>query len=225
MNRSDIQGFDISGFSAAVIGCGGLGCSIAVHLAGSGIGKLHLCDYDVVSQSNLNRQFLYTEQDIGEEKVFRAEKRLRDYNSGVDILSHNLKITNTDDLSFASACDIIFLAADNNAARKTAAEFCAKRGIPLVNGGINGSFGTAYLYVPGVSPCPECAGLLENIPEKIRSVSMTAGIIGALEAQLGIRHLLAPEREAGGVLHVYDNGTVAKLKIKPNPDCGICGQK
>ena len=58
--KSDVQGYDISAHSAVVIGCGGLGTNIAVHLAGAGIGKLWLCDYDTVQTRNLNRQFFYT---------------------------------------------------------------------------------------------------------------------------------------------------------------------
>ena len=79
MNKSEMQGFDISSKRAAVIGCGGLGCNIAVHLAGAGIGELIICDFDTVGESNLNRQFLYTPSDIGKKKVFAAEKRLGEY--------------------------------------------------------------------------------------------------------------------------------------------------
>ena len=72
------QGFSITNKSCAIIGLGGLGTIVAVHLAGSGIGKMHLCDYDTVSKSNLNRQFLYTFKDIGKEKSEVLKERLSD---------------------------------------------------------------------------------------------------------------------------------------------------
>lgn len=220
--RKEIQGFDISDSSAAIIGCGGLGCNIAVHLAGAGIGTLYVCDFDKISRTNLNRQFLYTENDIGKSKVLCIEKRLKEYNSDIKIISINKKISNTNDLDFAKKCDLVFLAADNNQTRKTAADFCTLHRIPLINGGIDGFFGTAYLYVPEKSPCPECAGILTNASANLKSVSMTVGIIGALEANLGVKYLLNPYEETGGVLYIYDNGSITKLRIKSNPDCGIC---
>lgn len=66
--KAQTQGFSLKDKSALVVGCGGLGCNVAVHLAGAGIGELTLCDFDKVSSSNLNRQFMYTVEDIGNKK-------------------------------------------------------------------------------------------------------------------------------------------------------------
>lgn len=222
MNKSETQGFDISKKSAAVIGCGGLGCNIAVHLAGAGIGKLILIDYDTVNESNLNRQFLYSIEDTGDFKAKLAAARLKKYSPNTDISFLNKKINSTEDLNEIKNPDIIFLAVDNNEARKVLQNFCTDNKIPLVNGGINGFYGTAYLYVPGKSPCLDCAGLTEKENNKIFSVSSTAGVIGALEAEIGIKYLLCDD-EAAGILHIYDSGEINKLKIKPQKNCGICG--
>ncbi len=222
MNKSETQGFDISKKSAAVIGCGGLGCNIAVHLAGAGIGKLILIDYDTVNESNLNRQFLYSIEDTGDSKAKLAAARLKKYSPNTDISFLNKKINSTEDLNEIKNPDIIFLAVDNNEARKVLQNFCADNKIPLVNGGINGFYGTAYLYVPEKSPCLDCAGLTEKENNKIFSVSSTAGVIGALEAEIGIKYLLGDD-EAAGILHIYDSGEINKLKIKPQKNCGICG--
>ena len=221
MNKSETQGFDISTKSAAVIGCGGLGCNIAVHLAGAGIGKLVLVDYDTVSESNLNRQFLYSIEDTGKFKAALAAERLKKYAPNTDITFLNKKMESTEDLDKIKNFDIVFLAVDNNEARMILQSFCTENKIPLVNGGINGFLGTAYLYVPEKSPCLDCAGLTMK-ESGGKSVSSTAGIIGALEAEIGIKYLLGDD-EAAGILHIYDSGEINKLKIKPQKNCGICG--
>lgn len=225
MNKEKIQKFDISDKAAVVIGCGGLGCNIAIHLAGSGIGKLTLCDFDKVSESNLNRQLLYTEADIGKSKVICAGERIKAYSHETEVISIERKITSESDFDFLFGNDIVFLAVDNNDARKIITRFCAEKKIALVNGGINGFFGTAYLYVPDKTPCPECAGLLQADSKTIASVSSTAGVIGALQCELGIRFLLDNETDSAGRLYIYDNSTITKLLIKKNHDCIICGRK
>lgn len=223
MNKSEIQGFDVSSKSAAVIGCGGLGCNVAVHLAGAGIGKLTLVDFDSVSESNLNRQFLYTAGDIGKPKAELAAVKLKKYSPNTEITFINRKINNTEDLDEMNNCDIVFLAVDNNKTRKILQNFCTGNRLPLVNGGINGFYGTAYLYVPERTPCLACAGLMEKETKNILSVSSTAGIIGALEVEIGIKYLLNENTDVAGTLHIYDNGEINKLKIKPQKNCGICG--
>ena len=214
---------DLKNKTAAVIGCGGLGCNAAVHLAGMGIGSLLLFDFDTVSESNLNRQFLYTHGDIGKSKVFLAAEKLSEYAPRCSIKAFDKKIIKEEDLSFAKNADALFLAVDNNRTRELAEEFCRENNIPLVNGGINGFSGSAYLYVPGRTPCLSCAGLTENESKKIISVSSAAGVIGALQAEIGAKHLSGCDEEIAGVLHIYDNGEITKLKIKPQRGCGICG--
>ena len=221
MNKSETQGFDISGKSAAVIGCGGLGCNIAVHLAGAGIGKLLLVDFDTVNKSNLNRQFLYSVEDTGDFKAKLAAARLKKYSPDTDIDFLNKKISGTEDLNEIKNLDIVFLAVDNNETRMLLQKICAENKIPFVNGGINGFYGTAYLYVPEKSPCLDCAGLTQTESGGV-SVSSTAGIIGALETEIGIKYLLGDD-ESAGILHIYDNGEISKLKIKPQKNCGLCG--
>ena len=212
IDRLSLQGFDLSDKTAAVIGCGGLGCNIATHLACAGIGRLILCDCDTVSESNLNRQFLYTAADLGKEKVLLAKERLNATAPQAEISVFNKRIESPEDLSFAKGADIVFAALDNNAARRTAQGFCTIHRIPLVNGGVNGFFGTAYLYLPGRTPDLAAAGMLTAENKKTLSVSSTVGVIGALEAHLGVRYLLG-DTENAGKLYVFDDGTVTILPI------------
>ena len=213
IDRLALQGFDISGKTAAVIGCGGLGCNAATHLACAGIGGLTLCDHDTVSESNLNRQFLYTAADIGLPKAALAAARLTATAPGTAITPVRAKIGSPADLSFAETADIVVLAVDNNAARAAVQAFCREKNRPLVNGGVNGFFGTAYLWLPGKTPDLAAAGLLAAENAKTLSVSSTVGVIGALEAHLAIRYLLGDETPAG-ILHIFDGGEVTLLPIK-----------
>lgn len=204
--------------SVAVIGCGGLGCNVLVHLAGAGIGKLYLCDFDVIAESNLDRQFLYKQADVGALKCERAAAFLHDYAPDVKTVTVDKKVTADTDLTFASSCAAVVLAVDNNEARRAAQAFCAGTGIPLVNGGVRSGFGTAYLYLPGESPCLSCAGLLEteNTPERVNSA--TVGVIGALCAEITVA-VLSGDRSAAGNLYIYDDFEIKKLKIRPERTC------
>jgi molybdopterin/thiamine biosynthesis adenylyltransferase len=213
IDRIALQGFDIQKYTAAVIGAGGLGCNIATHLACAGIGKLVLCDFDTVSESNLNRQFLYTHTDIGNEKVTLAAKRLSALAPETQILPVLRKIGTPEDLAFADGADIVFLAVDNNAARRTVQEYCRSKNKPLVNGGVNGFYGTAYLWLPGKTPDLKTAGLLDTENPRVSAISSTVGIIGALEVQLGIKYLLG-DAGAAGTLHVLDGEEIHKLRLR-----------
>ena len=207
--KSEIQGFDISGKSAAVIGCGGLGTNASVHLAGAGIGKLLLIDYDTVEERNLNRQFFYTGNDTGREKARLLSERLGAYAPEVEIKYQAGKF----DGIIPEEYDIVIIAVDNISTRTQVNEYCKKTGIPCINGSINGFFGTAYLYIPGKTPDLEAAGCLNETGIKNRSPSTTAAIIGALEAQLAVDYFLGRVQNAGK-LYIYDNNEIHTLKIR-----------
>ena len=207
--KSDIQGFDISGKSAAVIGCGGLGTNVSVHLAGAGIGRLLLIDYDCVEERNLNRQFFYTKDDTGNEKARLLAERLKAYAPEVEIDFLAGKFDN----SIPEGYDIVIIAVDNIATRQQANDYCKSKGIPCVNGSINGFFGTAYLYLPGKTPDLEAAGCLNETGIKNKSPSTTAAIIGAFEAQLAIDYFLG-KTESAGKLYIYDNNEIKKIEIR-----------
>ena len=207
--KSEVQGFDISKNSALIIGCGGLGTNAAVHLAGAGIGKLLLVDYDVIEKRNLNRQFFYTKEDEGKEKCALLAKRLGAYSPETEINYHFGKFENT----LANGYDIIIIAVDNIETRKQVNAFCKESKIPCVNGSINGFFGTAYLFIPDKTPDLEAAGCLNETGVKNLSPSVTAGIIGATEAELAIDFFLGKTQNAGKVL-ILDNNEIRSLEIK-----------
>ncbi len=219
--REQTQGFSLKGKSALIIGCGGLGCNIAIHLVGSGIEKLYLCDFDKVNESNLNRQFLYTKNDIGKLKCEVMKEKLLSYNNEIEILASTKKIETTEDIQDFAKCDIIILAVDNIYARKVAEEFCFENDIPLVCGGIDNFYGFAYLYLPKKTACLSCASMTEG-DETHFSVSSVAGIIGSMQATLTIKYLLGECEEISGNLLIYDGYRWDTLTILPSKECKKC---
>ena len=211
--KQQTQGFSLKNKSALVIGCGGLGCNAAVHLAGAGIGRLILCDCDTVSESNLNRQFLYTKEDISKSKVLCAKERLKLYAPDCEIITVNKRITDISDLKFSADCDIIFSCVDNNEARLISEDFCRENNIPLVHGGIDGFYGVAYLYLPSHSPAPSEAGLCEGSKAKY-NISSVAGVIGSLQASLGVRYLTTDDKTLSGRILIFDEDKTDTLNIK-----------
>ena len=203
----------LSGKCAVIIGCGGLGCNVSVHLAGMGIGRLILVDFDRVERSNLNRQFLYTSDDVGSPKCDLLAARLRAYAPRCMIECRNRRVTCTDDLSFAQDADILISAVDGNAARRVLNDYCTQQGKPLVNGGVNGMYGTAYLYVPGISADLARAGVLDAENDRVRAVSSTVGVIGALQAQLAARYLSGDCSQAGNLL-IFDREEIHSMHIR-----------
>ena len=211
--KAEVQGFDISSHSAAVIGCGGLGTNVAVHLAGSGIGKLLLWDFDVVESRNLNRQFMYTAEDIGKAKSLVLKNKIKEYAPECAVESVCVKIEQISQLFSASDFDTVILAVDNIECRKIVSAFCQAHGIAYINGSINGFFGTAYLCIPGKTPPLEAAGGLETVQQAQLSPSMSAGIIGALEAKLAVDYYLG-NQDSAGKLYCYDGVEIHPLTIK-----------
>lgn len=168
----------------------------------------------MISESNLNRQFLYDTEDIGKEKVFTAKLKLEKYAPDVKITAVSQKITKENIPPQISRADIIFFAADNKDARKAMADFSEKSGIPLMLAGIDGFYGKTYLYIPGLTPTPREAGMLDGKKAQENN-SACAGLIGSLQASCGIRYLLTKDVSYGGKLTVFDDGSFSELIIKP----------
>lgn len=215
------QLFSIDDKTVCIVGCGALGTNAAVHLAGAGVKKLWLCDFDTVGLSNLNRQFLFTKTDGGFLKCEVLKKRLSYYSADTEFVPIVKKIMTAEDLSFAKGCDIILCCVDNAIGRRAIAEFSKVEKIPSVFGGVDGFYGTAYLYVPDKSPCPDCAGIINDISVR-SSVSSSAGIIGSMEVNLALRYLLTDDISSAGKIFVFDGNLWDTLTIKSNYECKIC---
>ena len=211
----------ISKKSVCLIGCGGLGCNVSVHLAGAGTGKIFLCDFDRIEESNLNRQFMYTVSDIGKSKCRTMKERLSAYAPQAEITAVERNITNESDLAFALDCDLVILAVDNNETRAVVNSFCLGHGIPVIDGGISGFYGRMYFCIPKKTPCLFCAGMISENGKTV-SVSSTAGLIGSLEATAAIRYLSSGDESMSGKIYVYDSDRFDVLPVRPSAECEFC---
>ncbi len=218
-DKEKTQGFSIRGNSACIVGCGGLGCNVAVHLAGAGIGTLYICDFDTVSLTNLNRQFLFTAKGAGQPKCEAMINRLLEFAPDVEYVAINKKLSTADDLDFAKECDVIICTADNVRCREVVEDFCEAHNIPLVCGGIDGFYGMAYLHIPNISEKASQVGFTQS--DGVNSnISATAGIIGSAQAALAIQYLITKDTALSGKLLVYDENRFDTLNIKKQKQRG-----
>ena len=122
--------------SVLVIGAGGLGTTILYHLAAAGIGTIGIADNDIVNISNLNRQYIHFEKDLGSLKVVSAAEKLRKFNSNLQIIPLATAISTDNAIDIISQYDIVALAVDSVQARMIVNEACVQLKKPFVDGGI-----------------------------------------------------------------------------------------
>jgi molybdopterin-synthase adenylyltransferase len=208
-----------------VLGAGGLGSPLLYYLAAAGVGFLTVVDGDRVSESNLNRQILYTEADLGCGKAERAAERLLALNGTVRVTSVAVWFTEENGPAMVAESDLVALALDNRETRLLANRLCVAQGKPLVDGGIDGWGGYVTAVVPGVTPCLACwfedrrSG--GHVPV---SLGAMAGIIGAMEALAVVQKLMGLSGPDGKLM--LFNGTewtLSPLRAGRRPDCPVCG--
>ncbi|MEV7011521.1 ThiF family adenylyltransferase [Streptosporangium sp. NPDC051022] len=188
-----------------LLGLGGTGATAAQALVASGVGILHCVDTDLVELSNLNRQVLYSEEDVGRPKTEVALERLRALNSGVRISVERIRVTCQDDLTrLLGGFDVVALCADEprgaDGIRVWTSRACAAAGVPWVGGGYNGPLVTAGVFVPGGGLCYECVIRTQDRRRELESplhvdsgnFSVDLGGPGVTAASAGISgHLVA----------------------------------
>jgi len=215
--------------SVFVAGCGGLAASALYYLAAMGIGRLGLCDGDVVSLSNLNRQVLYTMEDLGKPKASTAEKRLLALNPKLNTVVYERFL----DAEFAATVipgyDVVVDCLDNFDARFILNDACIAAGKPFIHAGVGEFSGQLLTVTPGAGPCLRCLfpnGKQKQEPTKPNGViGATPGVIGALQALEVMKYLLGLPVSNDGII-VYDGLRLIleKVALQPSPTC-ICAAK
>jgi len=132
-----------------IVGVGGLGCPIATYLCGAGVGHLGLIDDDVVSLSNLHRQVLYTESDVGQPKVTCAARHLRRLNSDITIDEYPFRLTNESGADLIRCYDMVIDGCDNFSTRYLISDLCSTLHIPYIYGAITALSGQVAILCHG----------------------------------------------------------------------------
>lgn len=211
-----------------VIGLGGLGCAASQYLAAAGVGTLLLVDDDTVQLSNLQRQVLYTTDQVGTTKAHNAVHSLTQLNNDIVISAKALRVDehNVDELIAHS--NVVLDCTDNLASRWVINQACYKANIPLVTGAAEGMQGQlmclepdhrhgcyACLYPPGTEERPTC--------DRTGVLGPVVGIIGATQAFQAIR-AIAGQCEDWGVLHTFDGArmTWSQFFLPASAQCSHC---
>lgn len=209
-----------------VIGAGGLGSPVLTYLTEAGVGHIRCVDEDVVSLTNLNRQFLHAEQDIGKYKVDSAKVKLKALNSSVQIETVCSRVTEKNAGELVAGSSVVVDCVDNISTRLCVNRACLGQGIPLVEGGISGFYGFVTAILPEYA-CLECMGYHEGMEETtIPAVGVTAGVIGSLQANECLKIILGIGEPFYGRMLQYDGltGSFEEIEVMKSEDCRLHGE-
>ncbi len=209
-----------------VAGAGGLGFPISAYLVAAGIGKMKIVDKDVVELSNLNRQLLHWDKDVGRRKVESAREKLIQINSRVEVDAIGDVITETNVLNLVSDVDAIVDAMDNFPTRFALNKAALKKRIPFFHGAVRGFMGQATTIVPGETACLRCIFPEAPSPEKFPILGSITGLIGTIQATEVVKYFTGIGSLLKNKLLIYDGKytsfDIIELKANPNcPDCKI----
>lgn len=207
-----------------IAGAGGLGAPILLYLAAAGVGTLRIVDDDKVSLSNLNRQIIYKDNDIGAEKAETAKARVLELNPHINVESIKVTITRDNVFDLSEGCDLILDAMDNFAARYLLNETAVKRNIPFIYGGVYGLEGALSTIIPFKTACLRCIFPDAPLPSTAPVLGVTPGIIGSLQAMEAIKYVAGIGRLLTNKLLVFDgfNLKFREVVLRRNPGCPCC---
>jgi sulfur-carrier protein adenylyltransferase/sulfurtransferase len=213
------------------IGTGGLGAPLGLYLAAAGVGHLGLVDFDVVDNSNLQRQVTFTTADVGKPKSEAAKARLTALNPSIEIVSYETRLTSENALDLFRDYDIIVDGTDNFPTRFLVNDACILLGKPNVYGSIFRFEGQATVFGYPGGPCYRCLypeppppGLVPSCAEG-GVLGVLPGIVGSIQAMETIKLILGTGEPLVGRLLLFDALAMRfrELKLKRNPDCPMCG--
>lgn len=213
-----------------IIGAGGLGSPISIYLTLAGVGTIGLVDFDVVDVTNLQRQILHFNDDVGKPKVVSASETLKAYNPDVNIIIHEEPITSVNAMKIMADYDVIVNGADNFPARYLVNDAAYLSGKPLVDGSILLFDGQATTYIPGKG-CYRCLFPTPPPPGEVPScaeagvLGMLPGMVGTIQATEVVKVVMNVGQPLVGRLLLIDalDMEFRTVKIRRNPECPLCG--
>ncbi|MBM3302433.1 MAG: HesA/MoeB/ThiF family protein [Deltaproteobacteria bacterium] len=206
-----------------VVGAGGLGSAVLTYLAVAGVGRIRIIDSDSVDLTNLNRQMLYGDQDVGRKKVDSAKERLEKLNPDIRIEPIAEILTEENALHLVGDNPIVD-ALDNLPARLLLNRVSLSRNLPLFHGAVYGFEGRATTFLPGRTACLRCL-YKEVVPGTAPVVGVTPGLIGCVQAAEVIKYVLGIGDLLCNRLLIYDGISLkfSEVNLRRDPACPDCG--
>jgi molybdopterin/thiamine biosynthesis adenylyltransferase/rhodanese-related sulfurtransferase len=214
------------------VGTGGLGSPLALYLAAAGIGTIGIVDFDVVDESNLQRQIIHGTSDVGRPKVESARDKILDINPNVNVVVHEEALTSENALEIFRDYDVIVDGTDNFPTRYLVNDACVLLGKPNVYGSIFRFEGQASVFWAEEGPCYRCLypeppppGLVPSCAEG-GVLGILPGTIGIVQATEAVKLILGIGEPLIGRLMLYDalGMSFREMKLRKDPGCPICGE-
>ena len=222
----------IKAASVLCIGAGGLGSPIAMYLAAAGIGKIGIVDFDTVDYSNLQRQILHTDADVGRSKAESAKEMINALNPNVEVVLHNTRISSENALDLIRPYDIVVDGTDNFPTRYLTNDACVLLKKPNVYGSIFRFEGQASVFAPHLGgPCYRCLYPEPPPPGMVPScaeggvLGVLPGIIGCIQTNEILKLALGKGTTLVGRLLLFNalDMKFRELKLRRDPACPVCG--
>ena len=214
------------------VGAGGLGSPALLYLAAAGVGTLGVIDFDVVDESNLQRQIIHGQSDVGRSKAESARDSIREINPYVQVIVHNESLTSDNAMDLFAPYDLIVDGTDNFATRYLVNDACVLLGKPYVWGSIYRFDGQASVFWADHGPCYRCLYPEPPPPGMVPSCA-EGGVLGVLCASIGsiqvneaIKVITGIGDPLVGRLMIYDalEMTYRSVKVRKDPECPVCGK-
>ena len=213
------------------VGTGGLGAPLALYLAAAGVGTIGLVDFDVVDESNLQRQIIHSQATVGKLKVDSAEIMINGLNKNTKVIKHNTMLTSANAMEILKDYDVIADGTDNFQTRYLVNDACVLLGKPNAYGSIFRFEGQASVFGLPEGPCYRCLypeppppGLVPSCAEG-GVLGILPGLVGVIQATETIKLILGIGEPLIGRLLLVDalGMSFRTLKLRKNPDCPVCG--
>ncbi len=214
------------------VGTGGLGSPLALYLAAAGVGTLGLVDFDVVDESNLQRQIIHSTADIGRKKLDSAEEKLKALNPVLNVIKHDTLLSSANALDILKDYDVVADGTDNFPTRYLVNDACVLLGKPNAYGSIFRFEGQVSVFATEDGPCYRCLypeppppGLVPSCAEG-GVLGILPGLVGVIQTTEVIKLILGKGQQLIGRLLLVDalNMRFRELKLRKNPECPVCGE-
>ncbi|MBC8521135.1 MAG: HesA/MoeB/ThiF family protein [Candidatus Syntrophoarchaeum sp.] len=208
-----------------IAGAGGLGSVSAAYLTVAGVGKILVVDNDVVELSNLNRQILHWEKDIGRKKTESFAEKLLQMNPEVELTVLNEKIVADNVADIVRDSDLIVDAMDNFQTRYLLNRVALEKNMPFFHGGVYGFEGQVTTIIPGATACLRCIFPEAPAPETLPVIGATCGVIGGIQATEVVKYIVGVGELLTNRLLVWDGADtkMEEFAVERNPACEDCG--